>query len=50
VLEAELGRGLAQIGSPYHETGTWLSLAGFGLIALAMLTTFVLVLRSLLVR
>jgi hypothetical protein len=50
VLEAELDRRLGLAGSPDHDTGLWLGLAGFTLLAAAVLIVFALVLRSLLAR
>lgn len=48
-VEAELERGLAAAGSPYHDTGAWLGLAGSGLLVLAMAGLLALLLRRLLV-
>src|SRR5262245_60953149 len=50
VVEAELGRRLLREGSPYHETGTWLNMAGCGLLVLALLAVVLVSLRSLLTR
>jgi hypothetical protein len=50
VLERELERRLGLAGAPYHETGLWLTLAGYGLLCLALFTAVLLVLRTLLVR
>jgi hypothetical protein len=50
VLEAELDNRLGVTPAPYHDTGLWMTLAGFALLALSMLIVFGLVLRSLLVR
>src|SRR5439155_24942823 len=45
VIESELDRRLRVLGSPYHDTGTVLTLIGYGLLALALLAGFTLVLR-----
>jgi hypothetical protein len=50
VLEADLDRRLAEVGAPEHDTGLWLTLIGFGLLAVSMLIVFVIVLRALLAR
>jgi hypothetical protein len=49
-LEAELDRRLADAGAPYHETGLWFTLAGFGLLALSALIVLTLLLRALVTR
>jgi hypothetical protein len=49
-VEADLDRRLGRLGSPYHETGAWLTLAGSGLLGLSMLITFVLLLRMIYLR
>ncbi len=49
-LEAELDRRLVLRGAPEHDTGTWLSLAGFGLLAVSVVIMFVAVLWNVLRR
>lgn len=36
VVEADLDRRLAVAGAPYHETGLWLTLAGYAVLGLAL--------------
>lgn len=50
VLEAQIDARLGVLGSPYHETGTWLSLIGSLLLGLSCLSLLSLILRILLVR
>jgi hypothetical protein len=50
VLEAELDRRLALKGTPDHDTGLWLTLAGFGLLAVSVALVFVAVLWTMLRR
>ncbi len=49
-LEAELQRRLDQAEPPAHDTGLWLTTAGFGLLGVSLVVVFGLVLRSLLAR
>jgi hypothetical protein len=49
-LEAELDRRLALRGAPEHETGTWLNLAGIGLLALSVTIVFLMLLWNVLRR
>lgn len=49
-LESELDRRLGRVGSPYHDTGAWLSLLGSGLLGMSMLIAFVILLRTLYMR
>jgi hypothetical protein len=49
-VEAELDRRLDRVGPAYHETGSWLTLAGAGLLGLSALTLFALALRVLYLR
>jgi hypothetical protein len=48
VIEAELNHRLGIQGAPYHETGAVLTLVGYGVLGLAMLVGFVLLLRMFL--
>ena len=50
VLEAELNRGLSVLDAPYHETGAVLTLIGYGVLGLALVVGFLLVLRMVLTR
>jgi hypothetical protein len=49
-LESELDRRLALRGAPEHDTGLWLTLSGFGLLALSVVIVFLVFLGTVLRR
>jgi hypothetical protein len=49
-LEAELERRLRVVDAPYHDTGLWLILGAFGLMALSVLILLMLLLRAVVAR